>query len=285
MVGFHRPPAFHVAHHRRAPRAVGIGEPALRRLQRARTRRIAFARQDLEVRGKGTLSRLLAARCRHDLLHVAAEQAGDGREHAEHHQLLPHPQQHIVGMLPLDGALCEHVGQRQGPARRLAIPLAKDDALEGAGVADGAVGEQHRVDGATAAQHVGAAEAAVEPFEVREAVQQRQHRRGAAHRRRNRVHRRVEVVGLAGEQDQVVARAQFAGHHGVHRQRQVAERTGDAQAVAGDLLMTSGADEERDVGSRVRQPPTEVAADPASAEHQDLHGRHPPMVRHEITIG
>ena len=285
MVGFHRPPAFHVAHHRRAPRAVGIGEPALRRLQRARTRRIAFAREYRHVRRERALGRLLAARRRHDLVDVAAEQAGDGREHAEHHQLLPHPQQHIVGMLPLDGALREHVGQRQSPARRLAIPLAKDDALEGAGVADGAVGEQHHVDGAAATKHVRAAEAAVEPLEVRKTVQQRQHRRGAAHRRRNRVHRRVEVVGLAGEQHQVVARAQFAGHHGVHRQRQVAERTGDAQAVAGDLLTTSGANEECDVGSRVRQSPAEVAADPAGAEHQDLHGRHPPMVRHEITIG
>ena len=51
------------------------------------------------------------------------------------------------------------------------------------------------------------AEGRVEPVEVGEAVEHRQHAGLRAHRRADRRDRVVEVVGLAAQHDEVVARA------------------------------------------------------------------------------
>src|SRR5690606_4098896 len=57
-----------------------------------------------------------------------------------------------------------------------------------------------------------------------------------------------------------------------HRERRVAERAADAQAVARQRLRPLRPHEEGHVRARLRQPPAEIAAGAAGAEDQEAHG-------------
>ena len=83
--------------------------------------------------------------------------------------------------------------------------------------------------------------------------------------------RRVEVVGLAGEDDDVVGPALAALGHDLDRQHGVALGALDHQAVALDRLGALLAQQEGDVGARLMQAGAQIAADRAGAENQDLH--------------
>ena len=67
-----------------------------------------------------------------------------------------------------------------------------------------AFGRERRRNPAGAADHARRAELGGQPVDVREPVQERHHVRGRTHRRADRLDRGVEVVGLAGEEDEVV---------------------------------------------------------------------------------
>src|SRR6185312_17003409 len=83
--------------------------------------------------------------------------------------------------------------------------------------------------------------------------------------------RRIEVVGLAREEHDVVARPQLSGEHRLHVDARIAERALDAQALARDLLAAPGAHQEGDIGAGLREPPAEIAADASGAEDEDPH--------------
>ena len=137
---------------------------------------------------------------------------------------------------------------------------------------DDAILAKRHVDVRGAAHDVALAEARVQPLEVRHAVEERHDRRVAAHRGRDRVHRRIEVVGLAGEEHDVVAAAEVAGDHRLHRELHVADRAFDAQPLARDLLAPFRPHEKGHVRSRLREPAAEISADAAGAEDEDSHG-------------
>jgi hypothetical protein len=80
-------------------------------------------------------------------------------------------------------------------------------------VTDHAIPGQRRVDAACAAHDVPSSEPLVKAIEMRDAVQDRDERTAAGHRRRDRVHRRLEVVGLAREQHEVEAGTELRRDH------------------------------------------------------------------------
>jgi hypothetical protein len=103
------------------------------------------------------------------------------------------------------------------------------------------------------------------------AVQQRHHRGVRADRRGDRLDRRVEVVGLAGQQHDVVGPAFGALQHRLHLLGDVALGALDHQAVALQRLAPRRTNQESDVGAALVQASADIAADRASAQNQDSH--------------
>ncbi len=160
-------------------------------------------------------------------------------------------------------------------------PTRSPKVIEGqAEVEDLAARPQRGADEAQPAEHARVAEARVQRFVVAQAVEDRQHVGAGLHRRRDRVHRVVQVVGLAAEQDQIEARlAQRVGQlgGGQHRHAQVciAERADQLQAVLAQPRGAGGPQQEGDVRAGLRQASAEVAAGAAGAEDQDAHAWSP----------
>ena len=109
-----------------------------------------------------------------------------------------------------------------------------------------------------------------------------------ADRRRDRLDRRVEVVGLAGQHDDVVGPALAALGHDLDRHDGVALRALHDQAFLAHLLGALLAQQEGDVDAGLMQARTPIAADRAGAENQDLHvlrGSFPPPSRRARSRG
>ena len=159
-------------------------------------------------------------------------------------------------------------GARLGLLRRA---RAQDEALQAVEVADFARLRQHRTDLAQPPEDAGRAEPGIEVVEVFEAVEHRQNRRLRPDRRRDRLDRRREIIGLAGEQHGV------EGFRGLGRHcdglTDVAERAQHDDAVALQILRSGGPDEEGDVHPRRREASAEITADGARAQDQDPHER------------
>src|SRR2546421_7254963 len=103
---------------------------------------------------------------------------------------------------------------------------------------------------------------------MRHPVQKRQYARAIAHRRRDRGDGVVEIVGLAGENNDVewrLARELRLGHS-VDRSLEVAaSRAFDDETVLGERRLAGVAHEEGDVRAALHQSATEIAADSAGA--------------------
>src|SRR5260221_6696003 len=151
----------------------------------------------------------------------------------------------------------------------LLVALTEDDPRERIHVRNRAVALERHVDLRNTAHHLRLAEARIEALEVRDAIELRHDATLAVHHRGDRVGGRIQVVGLAGEEDQVVAGTHFAGDHRFRGDRRVAERALDAQSVARDLLAALGSHEEGDIRrARFRKPAAEIAADASGAEDE-----------------
>src|SRR5258707_5275916 len=123
---------------------------------------------------------------------------------------------------------------------------------------------RRRGDEAEAAEDLPGAEAAVEPIEMRHAVEQGQHRRAALDRRRDRRDGAVEVIGLAGEDDNLVGTASARRGDGLHRHPDVAERALDDETVPRDLRRAPRPYQEADVGpASASLPPKKPPTPPA----------------------
>ena len=152
----------------------------------------------------------------------------------------------------------------------MAVALAERHA-RGAAVQDLAVRPQHARDARQAAGDAGRAEARIERGEMGVAVQHRHDGRLRPDRRRDRRHGRVEVVGLAGQDHDVVGAALVAPRHHLDRHDGIALGALHHQAVAAHQLGALLAQQEGDVDAGLGQARAPVAADGAGAQNQDLH--------------
>jgi hypothetical protein len=87
----------------------------------------------------------------------------------------------------------------------------------------------------------------------------------------------VEIVGLAGQQHDVIRPALAPVQDRLHLLRDVAFGAPDHESVALQRFSARGPDEERHVGAALLQPATDVAADRAGAQDESLHFRAPPI--------
>src|SRR5690606_9368397 len=131
--------------------------------------------------------------------------AGHAGHGAQVNDLLPHSQQDVRYRRGDDGGLVEQPLQCEDALAELAVLLAERDVTPVVQVLDRAVRLQRNGDLGKTAQDAVLAEGAIEQIDVREPVQQRQNGGAVLHRRSYGLDRRVEIVGLASEEDEVVA--------------------------------------------------------------------------------
>ena len=132
------------------------------------------------------------------------------------HQLFPH-HLHDVGGGGCDQRGCIQNGfECHHPLAELSVLFPENQVTPVIEMLDRAVLGQSRGNFGDAAEHMGRAEAFVQPVEMRQAVQDRQNHGLRSHRRRNRRHGTVEIIGLAAEQDQIERLAAFGTGDGVH---------------------------------------------------------------------
>ena len=171
-----------------------------------------------------------------------------------------------------------HRGERLHPRTAAAIAFAEGDRGRPAQVLDAAVGGLGRADEAQPAEHAIATEAGVQGFVVQQAIEDRHHRGGRAHRRGHRLDRAVQVVGLARQHHQVERRGrrqcgQVFGDDMRDREPGITQRTVDRQPVALELRGPRRPHQEGDLGAGLGQAPAEIAAGAAGPQHQHAQDR------------
>ena len=92
------------------------------------------------------------------------------------------------------------------------------------------------------------------------------------HRGADRIDRSVQVIGFAGQQQQVSRRLDLLAQHGLGRHGEVAKRALDDQSAIAKLRTAPFTDEKLHVGAGLHQTRTEIAADGAGTEDKDFHG-------------
>ena len=171
---------------------------------------------------------------RDDLADIAAHQAVHPGHRAHHHEFFPHLLEDVRVGRGADRGAGEFPLDRVRPLADPAAALAEGDAGQAIDVADAAVRQQHRADIGDAAEHPARAEGAVEPVQMDEAVEQRQHRGLRPDAGADRLDRGVEIVMLCGQQHDVVGAADPVGGRDLDRHREIAERAFDLEPVFGE---------------------------------------------------
>src|SRR5262249_52411797 len=103
------------------------------------------------------------------------------------------------------------------------------------------------------------------------AVQLRHDGGVGADRRRNRIERRLEIVSLVTQHNEVVRPAFAATADGLHLLRDVTLGALDDEAVPAKRGAAGRTNQEGDVSTGLLQAAAEIAADRAGAQDQDLH--------------
>ena len=165
-------------------------------------RRVALSRRDACT--FGVESQRNCGVGRSDIADCRPHQAGNARGRCEKAPLIPHPLHDVWAQHGLEVGAIERSLNRLEARTRRGKPIAKDDLGEVVQVPDRTVGIARRRDETCAAEDVFEAKTGIQRSEVRHAVQQRENHRLRSNRRCNRIHRGVQVIGLATQQDQVV---------------------------------------------------------------------------------
>src|SRR3954453_14231693 len=273
VIGFDRQAGLDVTEHRgRHRRALG-GEVALHALEERPARRVARRGGDRAGLVQHAEQEIPAAGSGEDVADRGAHQAGGRRQRGEKHPLLPHVLHDVLaGGGPSDAAL-EGLVDRLDPIRQLAIALAVIDRLHRLELHHLALLIERCGDGAEATEHALLAELVVEDVEMLHAVEHRDDRGIRPDCCRERLDGVVEVEGLAAEQHDVELVLDRVGLNGRRIfQGHVAVRALDDEAGARELAGASWPDQEGDVATGLQQPATKIAADGASADHEDTHG-------------
>lgn len=139
---------------------------------------------------------------------------------------------------------------------------------------DHAIWAKMDADRAGAAHDFGSTEAPIEYVEMGHSIQHRHYGALPRHRRRDRVDGGIQIVGFAGEQDEIVVGPDLGGVDRGDRQIQVTERALDPESVARQLVAAARTDDKRDVGTGGGQPTAEVTTDSSRAEDEKSHDRH-----------
>src|SRR5262249_51041549 len=131
---------------------------------------------------------------------------------------------------------------------------------------------ERRRDHALTAKHRGRAEPRGKEIHVFHAVEQRQYCRVRADRGRKRIHRRLEVVCFAAQQDEIERRAQVLRQNR-RRLRDVGVALGaaDDEPGLGQLFGAARPHQKRDVAAGFLEPAAEITAERAGADHQNTH--------------
>ena len=273
VVGLDAAAGFQVAQHRGVRRARLAAEHRTHLRQEALGGRISGGARDLDrVLQQPPQHRPALRRAAQNLAHIGAHQAGGRRHRAQHDQLLPHLAHDVGHRRRLHaGGGGEGVPQRLAAAAHRPVLLAEDELAVVVEVAHDAVRGQRGADLRHPAEHRAAAEALAQRLHVRDAVEHRQHRAVGVQPRLDRRHRGIQVVGLAGEQHEIVLAPHRLGAHAWYLDPRVAVTAFDAQAIARELRLPRRAHQEGDVRPGLHQPAAEIPAERAGAEDQDAH--------------
>lgn len=262
---------FEVAQHRRGQRRAAVGEETLGSDLPGQLGFYAARAGDRDAGGEGFARQRLAVVAGHDLADAGAGKAGQAGEGGQEAELFPHLAPHVVA----PGEIAVGAGERgKGLLRRCGLRrLARTEreTVDPVQVTDRAFGRQRHRQMAEAAEHARRAERGVERIEMAQAVEQRQDQRVFAERGTDRGDCAVEVVGLAGEDDEVDGAGVGGFGHRTHRLAQIAERAFDDDPVTRQLFGALRADEKADVLAGGGQTSTEITAGAAGAENQNAH--------------
>src|SRR5271165_1643985 len=121
------------------------------------------------------------------------------------------------------------------------------------------------------AEHPDSAETIAQKGDVVYPVQHRQYRAAGAQRRGKIIDRGVEVVGLAGEEHDVVAAVDGAVAHGLDRRSELALRPLDDEPPFGELRRPPLAYQKGDIGAALYQHAAVIAAERSRADDQKPH--------------
>jgi hypothetical protein len=116
---------------------------------------------------------------------------------------------------------------------------------------------------------------------MRQAVQQRHHHAGRVDRRGDGLHGRGQVVGLAGQDDDVEGPVDLAGEQGPHCLAPLLAAGLHHQPVALELRRAGGADQEAHIRTSLGELQPVVAADRPGTQEQDPHRRPPSMAAYD----
>ena len=139
-------------------------------------------------------------------------------------------------------------------------------------VEDLPLGIEHDRDQAKPAKHPVFTEAGLQQVHVAHAVEHGEDQGIRPAGRRQRLHRRFQVVGLATEQDEIERALDIPGHHRRRgREVEIAELAPDHQTGLRQLGRAPLPDQECHVPAGAQQPAAVVTADAAGSDHENPH--------------
>jgi hypothetical protein len=114
------------------------------------------------------------------------------------------------------------------------------------------------------------AEPLIQHIDMGNAVQERQHVAGRRHGRRDRRHRGIEIIGLAGQEHRVIHRRHLRRDHRLCCYLRIPERALDPQPLFGETLAPSFTDQKPDISPALREAAAEIPASAAGTSTRIL---------------
>src|SRR6185503_10653170 len=215
--------------------------------------------------------RLAFARLHHVARRTAQQTAHRG-EGAEHDPLVPQILDNVGVKAAIAARLLDrHVELDQRRSWRLAAQFAEGEHGHRTGVEHLTFVGERDADARRTAHDPAFAEAFGQDLDMAHAVQLRHDGGIGADRRGNRIERRLEIVSLVTQHNEVVRPAFAANADGLHLLSDVTLGALDDQAVPAKGGAAGWTNQEGDVSTGLLQAAAEIAADRAGAQDQDLH--------------
>ena len=209
--------------------------------------------------------------CRvHHLADRALHQRGGAGQRGEERPFLPERGQDVGRQHRIESGRAAQRDELGGSLPGGRIPTACGQRVHRVELPDRPVGGQSRSDVRHATEHPVGAEARVDGVHVREAVEERHHEGVRADRGLDRIERVGQVVGLRGQQHQVVLGLDGVARHAAHRQVEIAVRTADFQPMLGQQRRAGRADQKIHINAGFDQPRAEITTDATRAQEQQF---------------
>ena len=130
-----------------------------------------------------------------------------------------------------------------------------------------AIGPERGLDFRQPPQHVSRPKGSLQRLDMRQAIEHRQHRHMPVHRRAQGGDGIGQIIGLGGHDRDVIARAQFLGGDGLHREGRIAKGADNAQTMLGQGLAARRADQKGHIPAGLGQAAAEISTQRPGAQN------------------